>query len=191
MALTAVAGRATAQVPSAGGAAVRRQQQSIRVTPENVRFTNYLHELAGPGAVMGVVGGGLVAHLRERSNAWNDGTDGLAREIASRAGQRTVNVSVRHGLAALMHVSTSYQPCECHGFGPRVGHALLESFTDRRSDGSRVLSIPRLAGAYAGNFARMTWEPDHSAGRVAMGTTLSFGFTALFNIARELTGVGR
>jgi hypothetical protein len=114
----------------------------------------------------------------------------MREQMLSRAGQAVVQLSVRHGLAALMHRSTSYQPCDCKGFGPRVGHALLETFTDRRADGSRALSVPRIAGAYAGSFSRMAWEHDRSAGSVAMTTTMSFGFSALVNIAKELSGVG-
>ena len=92
-----------------------------------------------------------------------------------------------------MHRSTDshYQFCECKGFGPRVQHALIETFTDRRADGSRALSVPRIAGAYAGSFAGLAIEHDHSVGGVAAGTTLSFGFSALFNIARELSSIGQ
>ena len=191
--LTAVAGRAATQAPSAAGNGVRQQQQSIQVTPDKVRLTNYLHDLgvASRGTVIGTIGGGLAGSLLGRPSQWNDGAGGLAREIASREGQVVVTVSVRHGLAALMHRNTAYQPCDCHGFGPRVAHALLETFTDRRDDGSRALSVPRFAGAYAGSFARMAWEPGQNAGGVAMGTTVSLGVSALFNVARELTGVGR
>jgi hypothetical protein len=106
-------------------------------------------------------------------------------------GQQAVEVSVRHGLAAAMHRSTDYQPCDCHGFGPKVAHALLETFTDRRDDGTRALSVPRIAGAYAGNFARLTWDHSQSARDAAVGGAMSLGFTALFNMARELTGIGR
>jgi hypothetical protein len=168
-----------------------RQTLSIRVTPENVRLTNYLRDLAGPPALVGVIGSGLLDHLRHQPADWNDDADGLARRVASRAGQAAVQVSVHHGLAALMHRSTDYRPCDCRGFGARVEHALLETFTDRRADGSRALSVPRLAGAYAGSAARLAWENDHDAADVMLGTTVSFGFSALFNIARELTGVGR
>jgi hypothetical protein len=72
-----------------------------------------------------------------------------------------------------------------------VEHAFLETFTDRRADGSRALSIPTIAGTYAGGLTRMAWEHDRSAGDIALNTTLSFGFTAVFNIARELTGLAR
>jgi hypothetical protein len=185
------AGGVSAQTQSGQGATVGRKPLSIRVNPENVRLNDYLHDLAGPPAFVGVIGGGLVDQFLQKPAVWNDDAGGLARRIASRAGQAAVQVSVHHGLAALMHRSTDYQPCECRGFGPRVEHALLETFTDRRADGSRALSVPRIAGAYAGGFSRLAWEPDRNAGDVALGTTLSFGFSALFNIARELTGVGR
>ena len=190
-ALAAVAGGASAQTPSANGATFGRQPQSIRINPENARLNNYLHDLAGPGAIAGVIGGGLLDHLRQNPGAWDDGAGGFARQLGSRAGQAVVQVSVHHGLAALMHRSTDYQPCECHGFGPRVEHALLETFSDRRADGSRALSVPRIAGTYAGNFARLAWEPDRNAGDAALGATMSLGFSAIFNVARELTGLGR
>jgi hypothetical protein len=185
------AGGVSAQTPSAQGATIGREPLPIRINPENVRLNNYLRDLAGPPAFVGVIGGGLLDQLLQKPAVWNNDADGLARRIASRAGQAAVQASVRHGLAALMHRSTEYQPCECRGFGPKVQHALLETFTDRRADGSRALSVPRIAGAYAGSFARLTWERDRDPGDVALGTTLSFGFSALFNVARELTGVGR
>jgi hypothetical protein len=188
MALTgSVAGGVSAQAPSADGPALGRQSPSIGITPENVRFTNYLRDLAGPRAVVGIVGGGALQQLRQ-----NDGTE-LGQRLAQRATQHATEISVRHGLAALMNRGTDYhyQFCECKGFGARVQHALLETFTDRRADGSRALSVPRIAGTYAGEFAGLAWEHDRSVRGAVGGATLSLGFSALFNIGRELTGLGR
>jgi hypothetical protein len=177
----------SAQTPSPGGPALGRESPSIRITPENVRFNNYLRELAGPRALVGVVGGGVLGQLRQ-----NDDRD-LGDRLAERATQHAAEVSVRHGLAALMHRDTDhpFQFCECHGFGPRVAHALVESFTDHRADGSRALSVPRIAGSYAGTFAGLAWEHDRSVGGAAAGATLSLGLSALFNVAHELSGIGR
>lgn len=186
-ALAAVAGGVSAQTPAAPGAAIGREPQSIRINPENARLNNYLHDLAGPGAFVGIIGGGVLDQLRHQNN----GVGGLAGRIGSNATQAVVQTSVRHGLAALMHRSTDYQPSECRGFGPKVGHALLETFTDHRADGSRALSVPRIAGAYAGGLSGLAWERDRNPGEVMAGTTLSLGFSALFNIARELTGLAR
>jgi hypothetical protein len=184
-AMLAVAGRVSAQTPAAPGAAIGTEPSPIRVSPENVRLNNYLHELAGPGAFVGVIGGGLLEQIRHTKT----GPDDLTGKIGARAAQKAVEVSVHHGLAALMHRSTDYQPCHCHGFGRKVGHALLETFTDRRDDGSRALSIPRFASAYAGSFTELAWRHDRNLGDAALGTTLSFGFSALFNVAKELTGL--
>lgn len=184
-ALMAVAGRVSAQTPSASGAAIGGEPRSIQLNSENVRLNNYLHDLAGPGAFVSMIGGGLLDQIRHTKN----GPDDLSGRIGTRAIQAAVDVSVRHGLAALMHRSTDYQPCHCHGFGPKVGHALLESFTDRRDDGSRALAIPRFAGSYASSLTELAWNHNRNAGDVLLGTTLSFGFSALFNVAKELTGL--
>src|SRR4051812_15983890 len=91
MALTAsVAGGASAQAPPADSPSPGRESSSIRITPENVRFGNYLRELAGPRALVGVVGGGVLGQIRQ-----NDGRE-LSERIAERATQHAAEVSVRH-----------------------------------------------------------------------------------------------
>jgi hypothetical protein len=177
---TGVTGAARAQAAPQPWATVERQSRS--------RFDNYLNDVIGPSTVLGIVGGGGLDHLRRKPVGWN-GSENLMEGIASRAARTAIQASVRHGMAAVMHYSTEYQPCGCHGFGPKVGHALLESFTDRRPDGTRALSVPRITAAYAGSFARMAWEPGRDPGQAATGAALSLGFNALFNVARELTGL--
>ncbi|HEX2249858.1 MAG TPA: hypothetical protein VHH32_05880 [Gemmatimonadales bacterium] len=188
-ALAASAGIVLAQAPATP--LPGREPPPIRVTAENVRLNNYLRELAGPKLLIGVMGGGVLEYLRDRPTYEENGGDYLAGRIASRAGQAAVQVTVHHGLAALMQRSTSYQPCACRGVGPKIEHALVETFTDRAADGSRGFSVPRFAGAYAGSLARLAWEPSRNVGDVVLNTTLSFGLTAVFNIARELAGAGR
>jgi hypothetical protein len=157
----------------------------IRVTSENVRASAYLHELADPHGLIGVGGGAVLGRLRHE-----DRTE-LGDELAYRATQRVVGVSVRHGLAAAMHLGTDdqYQPCECRGFAPRVGHALVETFTDGRADGGRAFAAPRVAASFAEGITGLAWKHDRNVGDVVTGTVLSFGLKALFNIGRELTGI--
>jgi hypothetical protein len=176
---------ALATLASAMSAQAGSPTRPLQVTPENARFSNYLHDLAGPGAFISIVAGGVVDQVWSKAEL----SDNLAQRIGQRAAKAAVQVSVRHGLAALMHYSTDYQPCHCSGFGPKVEHALLETFTDRRANGTRALTLPRFAGAYASGFGSLAWDHNHTPSDVVVGTTLSFGFTALFNIARELTGI--
>jgi hypothetical protein len=184
---TSAAGKVSAQSPLAAVPSRGRQTSSLRITLDNARFNNYLRDLAGPRALVGIVGGSALEQLRG-NNSLEFGT-----QLAERATRHAAEVSVRDGLAALMNRSTDYhyQFCGCHGFGPRVAHALVESFSDRRADGSRAFSVPRVAGAYAGDFTGLAWEHDRSVGNVAASATLSLGLSALFNVARELTGIGR
>jgi hypothetical protein len=181
------AGRLSAQVPLSGTSGRRTPPASIRITPDNVRWGNYLHDLAGPRAVAGLAAGGMVDQFRGKNDI------DFGSRLAERATEHLAEVSVRHGLAAAMHRSTDthYHFCDCHGLGPRVAHALVESFTDERADGSRAFSVARVGGAYAGGMASLAWEPHRSAGDAAVGATLSLGVSALFNVARELTSLGR
>ena len=84
IALTAAAGRASAQTVAAPRTAIGRRTQSLRISSDNVRLNRYLHELAGPGALISVVGGGVISQLRHQSG----GPDGLPGQIAERATQR-------------------------------------------------------------------------------------------------------
>jgi hypothetical protein len=180
-ALAAMAGRASAQTPAAAAPG------SIRLNSQNLRVNRYLHDLAGPGAFVSVLGSSVVSEIRGSTS----GPDDWKGRLAVRVAQRSVDVSVRHGVAALMHHDTDdrYEPCHCSGFGRKVSHALVETFTDRRDDGSRALAIPEFAGSYAGGLSSLAWRHDRSVGDALLGSTLSLGTSALFNIARELTGL--
>ena len=190
-AVAATSAGVSAQAGPVAGASLGRQPAPIRVTLDNVRFNNYLRDLAGPRTMLKVVGGSALNHLWRQPADGEDDSESLAKAMASRAAQTAVQETVRHGLAAMMNHSTEYQPCGCKGFGPKVEHALLETFTDRRPDGSRAISVPMLAGAYAGNFGRLAWDHDRDIADAALGATVSIGFSALFNVARELTGIAR
>jgi hypothetical protein len=169
------AGRSAAQTPA-----------PIRVTPRSARASAYLNDLADPRGLIGVAGGTALEGFRSQGRA------DLADELAFRATKRVVGVSVRHGLAAAMHLGTDtrYHLCECHGFGPRVAHALVETFTDPRDGGGRALAVPRIAAHYAEELTGVAWGHDRGVTSVLTGTSLSLGVHALFNIGRELTGIG-
>ncbi len=54
-----------------------------------------------------------------------------------------------------------YYRCECKGFFPRLGHALISTLTSRRGDdGHRVFSFPALVAPYAGSMTAVyAWYP--------------------------------
>lgn len=159
-------------------------QPQIGITAENSRASAYLRDLADPSGLVAVTGGSLFARLRDDQVEFGD-------ELAYRATRRVVGLSVRHGLAAVMHrnADEQYQFCECRGVGARVAHALAETFTDRREDGSRMLAVPRIAAGYAEGLTSLAWNRDRNVGSALTGATLSLGSQALFNVFRELTRI--
>jgi len=170
----------------AAGRTTAQTSALIKVTPRNARESAYLNELANPRALAWMAGGAALERAR-----YGDRVD-FADELAFRATKRVVGLSVRHGLAAAMHLGTDsrYHRCDCHGFGRRVGHALVETFTDPKDGGGRALAVPRFAAHYAENLTGMAWQHDRGITSVVSSTSLSFGVQALFNIGRELTGIG-
>jgi len=170
----------------AAGKTTAQTQAPIRVNPKSARETAYLNELANPRALAWMAGGAAIEGFR------SGGQTAFGDELAYRATKRVVGLSVRHGLAAAMHLGTDsrYYRCECSGFAPRLGHALVETFTDPRDGGGRAMAVPRFAAHYAENFTGMAWQHDRGVTSVVTGTSLSFGIQALFNIGREFTGIG-
>ena len=59
----------TLAAPVGGRAAAQTTAPSIRVTPENVRFNNYLRDLAAPPALVGIVGSSLLQQIRPSQGA--------------------------------------------------------------------------------------------------------------------------
>ncbi len=169
------AAKTTAQTPA-----------PIRVSPKSARETAYLNDLANPRALAWMAGGAALERFRSGESV------DFADELAYRATKRMVGISVRHGLAAAMHLGTDtrFHLCQCSGFGPRVAHALVETFTDPRDGGGRALAVPRIAAHYAENLTGMAWQHDRGVTSVVTGTSLSLGVQALINVGRELTHIG-
>jgi hypothetical protein len=173
-----------------GGRGVARAQQAAAGDEWSAagRTHAYAHDLFGPSALLGTLAASTVDQLRTDPDQWGDGAGGFGRRVASNAGNLAVNQTVRHGLALAMGRSTRYQPCGCSGVGARIGHALLETATDRDRAGGRMLSVPRFAGAFAGAFAQRIWRPGMSAGTAAGAGAGELVLGALSNVALELVG---
>ena len=81
---------------------------TFRVTPQSARESAYLNDLANPRALAWMAGGAAIERFRS-----GDRVD-FQDELAYRATKRMVGISVRHGLAAAMHLGTDtrYHRCD-------------------------------------------------------------------------------
>jgi len=147
------------------------------------RMHEYIHALIGPGALLGLAASTAYDQYRKEPPEWG-GSEGWGQRLASNAGRLVVQETVHHGLAAVMDRSTWYVRCDCTG-GARITHAFAEAVTDHTRGGATMLSVPRIAGAYAGAFAQGVWRPGVSTGDALVFGTTSLVFTGVINVWHE------
>jgi hypothetical protein len=125
------------------------------------RFHNYLFDSFGPYAL---IGAGIAAGVNQARNSppeWGQGAEGYGYRYASNFGINLVATTARYGLAEILREDTIYYRCECSGFFPRFGHAVISTVTARRgNDGHRTISFSNIAAPYAGTeTAALGWYP--------------------------------
>ena len=125
-------------------------------------FKNYAFDAFGPYAI---VGEGVAAGINQAGNAppeWGQGMAGYERRLGSDFGVAVAGTTTRYALAEALKEDTLYYRCDCTGFWPRLGHAVLATWTGRRGeDGHRVFSLPALISPYAGTMTAVYgWYPN-------------------------------
>lgn len=119
-----------------------------QATSGDERLHDYLHDEFSPLALASVTVGAGIGTL-SGSPRWWDKDEGLEYRLGTNLAAHTVDVSVRDGLAAVMHQDPHYARCSCTNFFARAGHALASSFMARNDNSNYVLGVPQIAGAYA------------------------------------------
>ncbi|MBL0158429.1 MAG: hypothetical protein IPP47_15190 [Bryobacterales bacterium] len=140
-----------------------------------------------PGAFFAVAGPALGAHLNNEPPQWGQGMEGYSKRYANRFARSAIRDTVSAAGSAALGYDVRYVKCDCKGFLPRFGHAIAWNFLTLNRNGNTVLNIPKIGGAFAGEFAGRTWMP---AGYNGVGDAMRSGGTqlaigALFNSIRE------
>lgn len=158
-----------------------------------IEFENYAFDAFGPYPL---VGAAATAGINQWTNSppdWGQGAQGYGKRVGSDFGIAAVATTTRYGLSAAFKEDAMYYRCECGGFIPRVGHAVVSTMTARRGmDGHRVFSLPALVGPYAGSFAAVYgWYPDRFGAKDAfrMGNYSMLAYVA-GNISLEFFSSG-
>ena len=146
------------------------------------KFHNYLFDAFGPYPI---VGAAIAAGINQADNAppeWKQGAEGYGKRFGSDFGILAISTSTRYALAAAFREDTLYYRCDCKGFFPRLGHALISTFAARRGDdGHYVFSFPDLVAPYAGTMVGVyAWYPDRYDARDAfrLGNYSLIGYAA-------------
>lgn len=128
---------------------------------ESTKFKNYLFDGYGPYAIAGAA---IVAGINQADNTppeWGGGAEAYGKRVGSNYGINIITTTTRYGLSELLHEDTLYYRCQCKGFFPRMGHALVSTLAARHGEeGHYTFSVPALVAPYAGTMvATHTWYP--------------------------------
>ena len=129
--------------------------------PRTVKLHNYVFDAYGPFPVAITAFAAGINQLTDNPPEWQQGAEGYGKRFGSDFGIAAVGTTTRYALAEAFHEDTLYYRCECRGFVPRLGHAVLSTLTSRKGDdGHRVFSFPALVAPYAGTMAAVYgWYP--------------------------------
>ena len=163
-------------------------QETGREWEPGGREAEYVESMFGIPAIVDVGLATALDQIRDKPEEWDQDFEGFGKRLASNAGRNAVEETVRHGLAALMDRSVSYQRCTCTDVGGRIWHAVVETVTDRDRDGDRLPAIPRFAGSVAGAFAESSWQPGDDPNDVLRIASRSVLFGTLGSLWKEFVG---
>jgi hypothetical protein len=147
-------------LPSATTTHPQQDASYLRPT-QKIKLHNYLFDTFGPYPL---VGAALAAGINQVDNTppeWKQGADAYGKRVGSDFAIAGVTTTTRYALAQALREDTLYYRCECKGLFPRLGHAVISTFTSRRgTDGHRVFSFPALVAPYAGTMTAVyAWYP--------------------------------
>lgn len=128
---------------------------------ESTKFKNYLFDGFGPYPIAGAA---IVAGINQADNAppeWGGGAEAYGKRVGSNYGINIISTTTRYGLSQVLHQDTLYYRCQCKGFFPRLGHALVSTLAARHGEeGHYTFSVPALVAPYVGTMvATHTWYP--------------------------------
>lgn len=151
------------------------------------RARRYANSAVGPFALFRVAASAGIKQWKDSPEEWEQGMSGYGRRFASDFGRNAIQQTVVYGLDSALGWDTGFRRSGKKEFGARFVHALAENITSRTKSGKRVISVPRIAGAYSsGVIATETWYPERYNYKdgLRMGTnTILTGF--VLNLVRE------
>lgn len=154
--------------PSADTTTSRASQTALGASPiltytvptEKQKLKLLAYNVFGPVAIAEAALTGGIQQATKSPPEWGSGWDGYGKRVASTFGIELVTTTANYGIAEVLREDAAYYACECRGFFPRVGHAVISTFTARRGTyGHIVFSIGGLVSPYAGSMTALAWYP--------------------------------
>jgi hypothetical protein len=155
---------------------------------EKTRLRSYFFDTFGPyPIVISAVAAGI-NQADKTPPEWRQGAAGYGKRFGSDFGIAAVTTTTRYALSRAFREDALYYRCACTGLFPRLGHAVISSFTARHgTDGHTAFSFPAVVAPYVGTMTAVYgWYPDRYSAKDAfrMGNYSLLGYLGS-NIALE------
>src|ERR1700682_5761404 len=133
---------------STGTTLAQKRITYVRPT-EKTKLRNYLFDAYGPYPIAGAA---IVAGINQVDGTppeWGGGAEAYGKRVGSNYGINAITTTTRYALSEVLHQDTLYYRCQCKGFFPRLGHALVSTLAARHGeDGHYTFSVPALVAPY-------------------------------------------
>ncbi|HQU82952.1 MAG TPA: hypothetical protein PKY59_07510 [Pyrinomonadaceae bacterium] len=151
------------------------------------RFKRYVNSVIGPFTLLGNAIGAGFATLGNEPEEWGKKPEGFGRRFASNLGRSAIRNTTTYALDEAFKLDSGFYKSQKRDPGSRIKNAVLSTFTARKTNGKRVLGVPRLVGTYTGSIiAAETWFPKRFNYKDGLRDgTISLGFNTMVNLFRE------
>ena len=151
------------------------------------RLSQYFKNTFSPMSFVTSGASAGIGQWRNRPRAWQQGGEGYGRRYASSYAEHIVQETLIFGASSVLHEDNRFIPSGQAGKWNRVKYAVASTFLARHDDGTRHLSISRLAGFAGAALVSRMWQP--TSHHIFRSGTINFGISLSvatgFNVARE------
>ena len=163
-----------------------RQQNYVRPTREE-RRKRWLSDSFGTAALISTTFGAGIGQIANDPPEWRRTASGFGKRFASSYGTNAIRGTITYGLSEAFQLDNRFEKSGQKGFGKRVKHVFLGSYTTRTKTGKRIPDFPYVAGTYAASIiANEVWLPKRYNYQDGLRDgTISLGVRFGVNLLRE------
>jgi hypothetical protein len=174
---------ASAAPTSAPAAAPVQPEYGIQVHS----FRTFVKRLYSVRALTSTLPAALVEQVHNWPDEWGKDRLGFEKRIASLYGQFVIGVGLEETVKAIHYEDTRYRRLGHGNFFRRTAHAVTDTVTARRQDGSRTPAWSLMANAYGSWGIATLWSPPEyrTAASIVEWGSSGMGTFAVSNLARE------
>lgn len=151
------------------------------------RWRRFFIGALGPEAILRAGAGAGISQLNNTPKEWRQGSEAFGERFGSDLAEHVIRKTMESGAAAVLHEDNRYFRSTDTGFGQRLKHAVLSTFTARNDAGQEHFAYSRIGSAVGASFISRIWQPpsENKSGDAATNFGFTMGVDIGWNVFRE------